>query len=129
MTYYQMIRGVSKFDLRFQMVERLEKVGISQTAREYRTTGLTVRKWKERYRQEGLRGLEDRCRAPHSIPHKTPKEMEGRVIEGALSFELMCSRKPRFHNVDLASEKASDKRYSVEEEIEMTRRLSELGYL
>jgi len=81
MTYYQMIRGVSKFDLRLQMVERLEKVGISQTAREYRTTRLTVRKWRERYRQEGLRGLEDRSRAPHSIPHKTPKEMEERVIE------------------------------------------------
>ena len=76
MTYYQMISGVSNFDLRLQMVERSREVGISQTAREYRTTRNTVRKWRERYRQEGLRGLEDRSRAPHRIPHKTPKEME-----------------------------------------------------
>ncbi len=34
MAYYQMIRGVSKFDLRRQMVERAEEVGISQTAEE-----------------------------------------------------------------------------------------------
>jgi len=81
MTYYQMIRGVSKFDLRLQMVERSEEVGISQTAREYRTTRNTVRKWRERYRQEGLRGLADRSRAPQRIPHKTPKEMEDKVIE------------------------------------------------
>ncbi len=80
MTYYQTIRGISKFDLMLQMVERSEEVGISQTAREYRTSRNTVRKWRERYRQEGLRGLEDRSRAPHSIPHKTPKEMEERVI-------------------------------------------------
>jgi len=62
MTYYQMIRGVSKFDLRLQMVERSEEVGISQTAREYKTTRNTVRKWRERYRQKGLRGFEDRLR-------------------------------------------------------------------
>ena len=81
MTSYQMIKGVSKFDLRLQMVERSKEVGISQTAREYRTTRLTVRKWRKRYRQEGLRGLEDRCRAPQRIPHKTPKEMEEKGIE------------------------------------------------
>ena len=81
MTYYQVIKGVSKFNLRLQMVERSKKVGISQTAREYRTTRNTVRKWKERYRQEGLRGLEDRSRAPQRIPHKTPKELEDKVIK------------------------------------------------
>ena len=48
MTYYQMIRGVSKFDLRLQMVERPEQVGISQSAREYGTSRLTVRKWRGR---------------------------------------------------------------------------------
>lgn len=41
MIYYQMISGVSKLDLRLQMVKRSEEVGISQTAREYRTTSLT----------------------------------------------------------------------------------------
>jgi predicted AlkP superfamily phosphohydrolase/phosphomutase len=58
-----------------------------------------------------------------------PTYMDGRVLEDALNFELVGSRSPRFHDVDLPCEKASEKSYSVEEEMEMTRRLSELGYL
>jgi transposase len=63
------------------MVKYAEKNGISKTARDYRTTRLTVRKWIKRYNKEGLTGLKDKSRAPHHIPHKTPKEIEQRVIE------------------------------------------------
>lgn len=81
MVYYDMIRGVSKFDIRLKMVERASKIGISETAKEFKTTRLTVRKWVKRYREKGLRGLEEHSRAPKHIPHKTPKEIEERVIE------------------------------------------------
>lgn len=81
MGYYEMIRGVSKFDLRLKMVERAAKVGINQTAREFKTTRVTVRKWVRRYKEKGLRGLEEHSRAPKHIPHKTPKEIEDKVIE------------------------------------------------
>ena len=76
-----MIRGISKFDIRLKMVKRAQEIGNSQTAREFETTRLTVRKWVRRYREQGLRGLEDRSRAPKHIPHKTPKDIENRVIE------------------------------------------------
>jgi len=81
MVYYDMIRGISKFDIRLKMVEQASKVGISQTAREFKTTRLTVRKWVKRYGEEGLRGLEEHKRAPKHIPHKTSCEIEARVIE------------------------------------------------
>ncbi len=97
MTYYRMIRGVSKFDLRLQMVERAKQVGVSQAAREYRTTRNTVRKWRERYRQEGLRGLADRSRAPRRIPHKTAREVEERVIELRKSHPAWGPERLKFH--------------------------------
>ena len=81
MVYYDMIRGVSKFDLRLRMVEQACKVGITQTAREFKTTRITVRKWLRRYKKEGLKGLEEHSRAPKYIPHKTPKEIEERVTQ------------------------------------------------
>jgi len=81
MVYYDMIKGTSKFDIRLKMVEQATKVGISQTAREYKTTRLTVRKWVKRYREKGLRGLEEESRAPKHIPHKTSKEIETNIIE------------------------------------------------
>ena len=55
--------------------------GISKTARYYKTTRNTVRKWVSRYKEEGLSGLEDRKRIPKQIPHKTPRPIEERVIE------------------------------------------------
>lgn len=79
--YYKMICRMSSFNLRLEMVKYAEENGISKTARDYRTTRLTVRKWVRRYKEKGLNGLKDRSRAPHHIPHKTPKEIEEKVIE------------------------------------------------
>jgi transposase len=81
MVYYDMIKGISKFDIRLKIVERATKIGISQTAMEFKTTRLTVRKWVTRYKEKGLCGLEEHSRAPKHIPHKTPKRIEKRVIE------------------------------------------------
>lgn len=55
--------------------------GISETARYYKTTRNTVRKWLVRYNQQGLRGLTNRKRIPKHIPHKTPKAIEDKIIE------------------------------------------------
>jgi transposase-like protein len=82
MTYYQVIKNMSNaFDLRLRMVKMAGEEGISATARYYRTTRKTVRKWVRRYRQGGLKALEDRKRAPKRIPHKMPKELEKRIVE------------------------------------------------
>ena len=82
MKYYDLIRDMSTtFNLRLDMVERAEVLGISRTAREYRTTRNTVRKWLKRHHAEGLNGLKDKSRAPKHIPHKTSPEIERRVIK------------------------------------------------
>ncbi len=46
----------------FSMAELCDTYGIS------RRTGY---KWAERYVEEGVEGLRDRSRAPHSCPHRT----------------------------------------------------------
>jgi len=91
MEYYTIIKGMSSkkevkrlenlYSLRLSMAMRARKLGISQTAREYRTTRKTVRKWVNRYEKKGLEGLKNESRAPLHIPHKTPKKLEERVIE------------------------------------------------
>lgn len=41
----------------------------------------TGHKWLERYRAEGLAGLEDRSHRPHSCPHLTPEPVVERILE------------------------------------------------
>lgn len=82
MGYYDIVRGIQNiFNLRLGMVLLAKEKGISFAARQYKTTRNTVRKWVNRYKEKGLKGLEDRSRAPKHIPHKTPKKIEKRVIK------------------------------------------------
>jgi transposase InsO family protein len=53
------------------MVGLCEHFGVS------RKTGY---KWVKRYEEEGLDGLRERSRAPHSCPHRTPVEVEAEII-------------------------------------------------
>jgi len=56
----------------FSVAELCQRYGIS------RKTGY---KWLERFESEGPAGLEERSRAPHSSPYRTPGEIADRVIE------------------------------------------------
>lgn len=58
-----------------------------------------------------------------------PTYMDGRVLKETLDPGLLRSRAPRVCDTNLTYEKTGESRYSAEEEKEMTRRLSELGYL
>jgi len=80
MTYYGAIVG-NIFDMRFRMVQMAQDRGISEAARVFATTRKTVGKWKRRYEQEGLAGLNDRSRAPKNIPHKISEELEEQIVE------------------------------------------------
>jgi transposase len=81
MVYYQLIRLMSKYNLRLQMVQKALKEGKSEAARYYGTTRKTVRKWVFRYKQYGLEGLKDNSQAPKEIPHKMKLEDEDKVEE------------------------------------------------
>ena len=51
--------------------ERVEDVACAMGVRTN-----TVYKWRRRYREEGLDGLQDRSFRPHASPNKTPDEVE-----------------------------------------------------
>lgn len=71
----------SPVDLRKELMERLgRKERVSDLSREYGVSRKTVNKFKKRFEQLGLAGLEDRSRAPKVIPHKTPLEVEEVIV-------------------------------------------------
>ena len=80
MQYYHLIKDMSKFNLRLQIVTKAKQTSISAAAKYYCTTRKTVRKWIKRYTLYGLRGLEDKKRTPKYIPHKLKQEEEARII-------------------------------------------------
>ncbi|MCJ7754698.1 MAG: helix-turn-helix domain-containing protein, partial [Thermoanaerobaculales bacterium] len=53
------------------MAELTDRFGIS------RVTGY---KWWDRFKQTGFDGLEELSRAPHSCPHRTPREIEEELV-------------------------------------------------
>jgi transposase len=84
MKYYEGIREMrkeKKFNIRLKMVKLAMREGISESARVYETTRVTVRKWMKRYKEEGLRGLEDKRRVPGRIPHRISKEEEEKIVK------------------------------------------------
>ncbi len=82
MKYNDLMRDMSnKFNLRLEMVRFAREYGISEAAREFKTTRKTARKWRDRYDEEHTKGLLDRSRAPHHIPHKMPEQKEARIAE------------------------------------------------
>lgn len=73
----------------FSMTELCRRFGIS------RKTGY---KWLGRYREGGLEALEDRSRAPKTIPHQTPEPVEKALValrqkhpRGAPASSSSCS--------------------------------------
>jgi len=66
---------------RLLIVERL-RAGWSQArvAEQLGVSRGTVKKWLDRYRAEGLVGLEDRSSRPHTTPRRTNAEIEAQVL-------------------------------------------------
>lgn len=53
---------------------------LAELCRYYGVSRTTGYKWIERYEAEGMKGLEDRSRAPHHVPRAVGPEMEDLVI-------------------------------------------------
>jgi len=69
------------FSYRLRLVAHARQHGIKAVARAFRTAVLTVRKWRRRHAGQGLKGLQELARAPHSCPHKITGELALRVVE------------------------------------------------
>ena len=79
--YFTMTRSQDhSFDLRFHLVQHALQHGIRPAAEAFRTSRNTVRKWLRRYQADGIAGLQEESRAPHSCPHKTPARWERAVL-------------------------------------------------
>lgn len=79
-TYYIMIRkSKDKVYFRLELVMYAKERGVKPAARAFNTIPKTVRKWIKRYKDKGFKGLEDKSKAPHYIPHKTSKELEEKI--------------------------------------------------
>ncbi len=80
--YYTMTRSKNHiYDTRLRIVDSANRIGVKPTARLFRTSTHTVRKWRDRFNQKGLEGLKELSRAPHSCPHKLPIEAEKIIIK------------------------------------------------
>ena len=79
-SYYENLRVSSnKYGWRLKMVQLAQEIGIKPTAKEFKTTSKTVRKWFKRFREEGQDGLLDRSRKPKH-PRKIPEKDEEKII-------------------------------------------------
>jgi len=82
MRYSNIIKDMAnKYNFRLRMVKLAINSSVSEAARTYGTSRITVRKWRNRYLEGGARALEDLSRAPKRSPHKTPKKVERKVIK------------------------------------------------
>jgi hypothetical protein len=77
------------FDLRLRMAKHARVHGVKPTARLFRCSRNTVRKWLARLEAEGPAGLTDRSRAPKSCPHKTAPAQENKIL--AARAALPCA--------------------------------------
>ena len=69
-----------KKGIRLNIVRYAQAHGIKPAERHFGCSKNTIRKWLRNFEEHGIRGLEDKSRAPISCPHKTPKAIEEQVI-------------------------------------------------
>jgi putative transposase len=75
-------------DLREEMALRAldERLTVTEVAVMFGVSRPTVRLWRERYRESGRAGLEDRSHRPHSSPAQTKKEIEDLIVAERLRW-------------------------------------------
>jgi len=109
LSYYEQIIKMpdkaDKFDLRLRMVKHAQAFGVKPTARAFATTPKTVRKWLSRYRQERLAGLNELPRIPLHCPHKTPPQLEQKIVKLREQFPFKGPKRlKREHNLSCSHE-------------------------
>ena len=64
------------------LIERVESgMPVAHAAKTLGVSRQCGHKWVRRFREEGPAGLEDRSSRPHTMPNRTPANVETRVVE------------------------------------------------
>jgi len=77
-----------------------EGTNMSELSRRFGVSRKTAYKWLERYREEGVSGLEDQSRRPKSSPHRTSAATEEQVVELRSAHRAWGGRKLRRRLLD-----------------------------
>lgn len=81
----------------FVMLAEQPSANMSQLCRRFGISRPTGYKWLARYRAEGLDGLAERSRRPHSSPNKTPEAIEELVEDARDKDRSWGGRKLAYH--------------------------------
>ena len=93
-SYFDVIRHMpNAFDYRLRLATHAHQHGIKATARAFSTTTRTARKWLRRYRDQGLKGLQEHSRAPLHQRHQTSPEVEQQAVELRRQLPTFGSRR------------------------------------
>jgi len=81
LSYYQIMRNCKdKRAHRYQMVQYALSHGVKPTARLFGTSPPVVRKWLERFKENGYAGLSDLSRKPHHSPRATAQSVKDHIV-------------------------------------------------
>lgn len=67
--------------LEFVTLAASENANLRHLCRSFGISPNTAYKWLDRFRSDGLNGLEDRSRRPHNSPARTPKDVEKAIVK------------------------------------------------
>lgn len=80
---------------KFNLIHEKEWSGdtVSIICKRYGTSRKTYYKWKNRYKQKGIKGLLDDSRRPHNIKYwKVTSEIQETILDLRLSKRFRCNR-------------------------------------
>jgi len=81
LSYYQSMRNCKdKRAHRYQMVQYALSHGVKPTARVFATSPPVVRKWLDRFKEQGYAGLVDLSRRPHHSPRATSQDIKDHIV-------------------------------------------------
>jgi len=70
-----------------------ENYSITDLSKRYGVSRKTIYKWLERYKEEGIGGLEEKSRASHTHPNKTENNIVNQIIEYKLKHKTWGPKK------------------------------------
>ena len=81
---------------RFQMSIHAQEYGIKPTARKFKTTIKTVKKWLSRYKEKGYDGLNDESRRPKCSPRRIPQERRDYLVKLKKKYKRIGSAQIKY---------------------------------